>query len=831
MKKKLLVLLSLLSMVTVGAMGAVACDKGNENNNSTSESQSSSESESESPSESESESDSSSGDVTPATYTVKFVDEDGTELSSATYEEGATVTVPAAPAKEATAAYTYEFAGWDKEVTAATADVTYTATYTKTAVNYTITFMDGETVVGTATFNVETTEIDEPEVPTKAGYTSVWNDYDLTLLEDQTVTVFSMAIKYTITFVNGNDTVGSIIFTVEDNDKEAPAIAEKTGYTLNVGEYDLNKFENQTVEVTYTANTYAITYNANGGTVATETQYVTFDDIVTLAVPTPPATKTFLGWVDANGNAVESGKWTIADNVTLVATYSTFILDFEKETEVPSYLSKASQTESLSIVELNGNKVLKMQGSATGTNHGLNVTFDFLTQMFADETVAFLAFDVKSETTQHTNFRRSTIRTTGSVGSWGQEPYEADVQADNTQVMGYRADAFKTFFFSRKDYNNWVENNKTVEMLISAGNFAAGESLYVDNIRPVTQAQYNAANYGLETGGIRPNGGNLLVYYVNTGSAWQYAITADTVNDARPTFSSFGYTNENVTEGNRALVFTKTAGQVTMRFNNTDVANFKAIANATGYYSFDLYVSAESDAVLTYPNIANSAIPGHTPNKGGWMTIYCENTTNVGVKVADTTGGTYMLDNFRSVTADEYQAAQYGFEAGTGGLRTNLLNDENTNLGAFYWYNKGTDYSKVTASLSVGEGNGAGDVNAISNVRLDYTIKHSGNSSIAFDKGKGYVAMSRHANSQALTDFAGGFTFWIYSTTAIDGTSDSAFYNGVNARFNGGAGLMIPANTWTKVTVQPEDIGNGRFLILQGSWTGTIYLDDFQPLK
>jgi hypothetical protein len=190
-----------------------------------------------------------------------------------------------------------------------------------------------------------------------------------------------------------------------------------------------------------------------------------------------------------------------------------------------------------------------------------------------------------------------------------------------------------------------------------------------------------------------------------------------------------------------------------------------------------------------------------------------------------------MLDNFRSVTVEEYQAAQYGFEAGTGGLRTNLLNDENTHSGAFYWYNKGTDYNKVTASLSVGEGNGANDVNALSNARIEYTIKHSGDCSLAFDKGKGYVSMSRHAQSEALTTFASGFTFWIYSTTAIDGTSGSAFYNGVNARFNGGAGLMIPANTWVQVTVQPEDIGNGRFLILQGSWTGTIYLDDFQPLK
>ena len=540
--------------------------------------------------------------------------------------------------------------------------------------------------------------------------------------------------------------------------------------------------------------------------------------------------------VDENGKvtANQAGKVTISASFmgeTQTCDITVYGEDFESIKEVPSYMTKGSQTASLSIVELNGNKVLKMTGGATGTNHALNVTLDFLHEVFADPNVTHLAFDVKSETTQHTNFRRSTIRTTGTVGSWGQEPYEADVQADNTQVMGYRPDAFKTFFFSRTDYNNWVSNNKTVEMLISAGNFAAGESLYVDNIRPVTQAQYNAANYGFETGGIRPNGGNLLVYYANTGNAWQYAITADNVEGVKPTFSDFGFTNENVTEGNRALKFTKTAGQVTMRFNSTDVANFKGVANATGYYAFDLYVPAESDAVLTYPNIANSAIPGHTPNKGGWMTIYCTNATNVGVKVMDTTGGTYMMDNFRSVSAADYTAAQYGFEAGTGGLRTNLLNGADEFSGAFYYYYKGNDYNGVRASISVGEGNTAGDANAISNARMATDIVHSGSYSLAFDKGNGYVSFSRHADSEALTTFAGGFTFWIYSTVGVNGTTAKNFINGLNNKFNGGEGINIPANTWTKVIVKAEDINsNGRFLIIQGSSAGTIYLDDFRVL-
>ena len=542
-------------------------------------------------------------------------------------------------------------------------------------------------------------------------------------------------------------------------------------------------------------------------------------------------TREFLGWYDESGNKVEvSGVWTLKEDVTLTARFSDVkAIDFEDDI-LPSYLTKTSQTASLSVVELNGSKVLKMQGSASGTNHGLNVPLGFLAEYFADPNVQFVAFDVKSEQTQSTNFRRSTIRTTGTVGSWGQEPYEADVQADDTQVLGYRPDAFKTFFFSRTDYNNWVNNNKTVEMLISAGNFAAGESLYVDNIRPATQAEYNAANYGLETGGIRPNGGNLLVYYANTGSTWQYAITADNVSGSRPTFSSFGFTNENVTEGNRALVFTKTAGTVTMRFNSTSVANFKAIANPTGYYAFDLYVSADSDATIRYPNMANDALPGHAPNKGGWMTIYCQNDTNVGAILTDTTGGTYMLDNFRSVTEEEYLAAQNGFEAGTMGLRLNLLNDANTNSGAAYVYNKGADYNSVFASLSIGEGNGTNDGNALSNVRFDSNITHGGDFSLAFDKGNGYMAMSRHANSQAIQNFAGGFTFWIYSTEEIDGASGVKFYNGVNARFYGGEGLIIPANTWTQIVVTAEDIGNGRFLILQGNWKSTIYIDDFQLL-
>ena len=74
-------------------------------------------------------------------YTVTFLDEDGTTLSSQEWEYGTTPTCDE-PTKPSTEQYTYTFAGWTPEVVAVTCNATYTATYTSELRKYTVTFFD-----------------------------------------------------------------------------------------------------------------------------------------------------------------------------------------------------------------------------------------------------------------------------------------------------------------------------------------------------------------------------------------------------------------------------------------------------------------------------------------------------------------------------------------------------------------------------------------------------------------------------------------------------------------------------------------------------------------
>lgn len=77
-------------------------------------------------------------------YTVRFLGDDGTELSRETVRYGSSASAPEDPVKAATAQYEYTFTGWSgDEWQNVTGDVTVYAVYTRAVRSYTVTFVYG----------------------------------------------------------------------------------------------------------------------------------------------------------------------------------------------------------------------------------------------------------------------------------------------------------------------------------------------------------------------------------------------------------------------------------------------------------------------------------------------------------------------------------------------------------------------------------------------------------------------------------------------------------------------------------------------------------------
>ena len=98
-------------------------------------------------------------------YTVRFVNEDGTELQSDTLAYGEMPEYTGTqPEKAEDAQYTYSFNGWDHEIAAVTGEATYTATYSNTIKQYTIRFLDED---GTSV--LESKQVNYGEMPAYTG--------------------------------------------------------------------------------------------------------------------------------------------------------------------------------------------------------------------------------------------------------------------------------------------------------------------------------------------------------------------------------------------------------------------------------------------------------------------------------------------------------------------------------------------------------------------------------------------------------------------------------------------------------------------------------------
>ena len=133
-----------------------------------------------------------------------------------TIETIGSISAPELPTK---AHYTF---AWEKVVTEENL-ATMTINAVATPIEYTVTFKNGEEVVGTRTYNYEVREITAPELPTIEGYVCNWETYDLNSLTDLTVNLVKEAITYYATFIHKGTEVAKLPFTVENKSVVTPA--------------------------------------------------------------------------------------------------------------------------------------------------------------------------------------------------------------------------------------------------------------------------------------------------------------------------------------------------------------------------------------------------------------------------------------------------------------------------------------------------------------------------------------------------------------------------------------------------------------------------------
>ena len=744
-------------------------------------------------------------------YTVTFK-ADGETVGTATYTiNNKEIVEPAVPEK---AHYTGVWESY--ELT--TGDVTVNAVYT--AINYTVTFKaDGVQVGEELSYNLDNPTVTEPAVPEKDHYTGAWEEYTLDG-GDKVINAVYTGIEYTITYFNeAGEVFETRTYALDNLEIDEPEVPAKKGYTGVWLDYELNGGDVE-VRPEYTVNTYVITYDANGGVATMETQEVVYGEEYTIEATASSSRffQSFLGWVDADGNFVTSGVWEIDSDVILKAKYTDSVT-FDEATNPPVYI-RGSRIASFSIVDdpVKGGKALRAQTTSDSTGDtALFITVAALADFFADPTIEYFAFDVMTDadrTTLSDNLYNVTYHDyrTGA-GKWTR--YENG----NHKYSCIPSDAFKTYYFPRSVYQSWVDNNLTDARFILAGPLAkvyGGDSFYIDNLRGATAEEYANSHWSFERGNVRTDNGNDVIFYSGNEGGWDlnfsnlYATTAK-------------FTNTITSDGGRAFTFQKRAGTTVIVLNHTtDTAMEKALREGV-YIAYDLYVPEGSNASAVKDNASGV----YATLKQGWNTIYAkvDATDNVVSAFWDSTESTYVIDNIRFVTAEQYNTEMLSFEGKAGVLRDSTSDAKPT----VYIYTPRDMLANRWTMVAQGDGC------MLSNQRYDTEIVKDGKQSFAFHKANNYMSMSLNTSGEMYALLKNGFTFWVYADldeqAMINGVDTGNFGNGANGKFNGGAGIKINAREWTQVVVTEDDINaSGRFLIIQGSTAGTYYLDGFEPL-
>ena len=376
---------------------------------------------------------------------------------------------------------------------------------------------------------------------------------------------------------------------------------EKTGYNgeWKIGEDVItsetvwNYTEDKTVTAVYTAKTYLITCDPNGGTIGNADFEVAYGSTYTIETPVAPdAFASFVGWMYED-KLLTSENWDIdAENIVLKAKW-TYAQSFENGIPEGFTGTLKNTSVSLSNAQASDGSYSMLLHTTSSNGYGYTcISKDYLDKVFADPNVVSLAIDVYSNAT-FTDFAYRGFRGT----SENNIPYASE-------TVGATKDAWVTVYYGRKAYEDSTKLTGTNYLFYYAPG-EAGLDLYVDNMRPV-MADELGINFA--------EGGEI------SGESYQ-------VNDETLVTFSGGTTKHMVYEGESSDGDEKCIRYFFWRRNpGSDIIlpleMMRLGASAYSYVAFDVKVAYDVSGALYYTNNTGTGTYGDI-KAGEWTTLYC----------------------------------------------------------------------------------------------------------------------------------------------------------------------------------------------------------------
>ena len=292
----------------------------------------------------------------PNKHMITWLNWDNSELYKAEFDYGTTpVYGGAVPTKPADAQYTYTFDSWSPNIHPVQGDDVYTAVFSKTVNQYTVTFKNWDGAV------LQSTSVAYGDMPIYTGatptkpatdqYTYTFSGWDTEITNVTGDVVYTAQFdatvnKYTITFNNWD---GTTLATYEVEYGQTPVYAGELPTKTSTDEYTYTfsgwtpAIVAVTGDATYTAtfsndvNSYTVTLYADNGTVTGAGTY-TYGTSANITA-TPAECYHFVQWSDGDTNATRT--IVVTGNIELTAIFEidTYTIKVESADETQGTVS------------------------------------------------------------------------------------------------------------------------------------------------------------------------------------------------------------------------------------------------------------------------------------------------------------------------------------------------------------------------------------------------------------------------------------------------------------------------------------------------------------